>query len=82
MNTILLEHIHEIHTTQMGIERIRKNLSLDCEDVVFWCKNAIQNPSTKIERRGKNYYAQYLDNVITVNAYSYTIITAHKTKDF
>ncbi|MCC9697045.1 DUF3781 domain-containing protein, partial [Streptococcus agalactiae] len=31
---ILLNNIDEIHTTEMGVIRIKKNLKLDTEDVV------------------------------------------------
>ena len=33
-----------------------------------------------IIRKGKNWYVSIDDIIITVNAYSYTIITAHKEK--
>ncbi|MCK9170106.1 MAG: DUF3781 domain-containing protein [Treponema sp.] len=34
----------------------------------------------KITRKGKNWYAEINDCIITVNAYSCSIITAHKIK--
>lgn len=37
----LLENINKLHTTELGIIRIRKNLNLDTDDVVQWCKNKI-----------------------------------------
>ena len=46
---ILFDNIDRIHTTDMGVDRIKRNLSLE------GC-------------------------IITVNASSYTIITAHKEK--
>ena len=36
---ILLSNIYKIHTTEMGIDRIKKNLKLDTNDVVEFCKN-------------------------------------------
>ena len=30
----LIDHIDKIHTTQMGIDRIRRNLKLNTTDVV------------------------------------------------
>jgi hypothetical protein len=33
-----------------------------------------------MERRGKNWYVSAENCVITVNAHSYTIITAHKKR--
>lgn len=64
----------------MGVERIRKNLSLGTEDVVDWCKHKIAAPTAVMTRKGKNWYVAIEDCIITVNAYSYTIITAHKKK--
>lgn len=73
--------MEKIHTTEMGKDRIRKNLLLDDnEDVVSWCKNAISDEQCKAERKGKNYYATIGDTEITINSYSFTIITAHKNK--
>ena len=60
----LLENTDKIHTTQMGVGRIKRNLKLDTDDVVGYCK-------------GKNYYVEADGCIITVNASSYTIITAH-----
>ncbi|HEX2947479.1 MAG TPA: DUF3781 domain-containing protein [Clostridia bacterium] len=84
MNTIyeneLLLNLDKLHTTDLGVLRIRKNLSLGTDDVVCWCKSKIQNPSSSIIRKGKNWYINIDNCVITVNAYSYTIITAHMIK--
>lgn len=74
----LLHRIDQLHTTQMGIERIRKNLQLDCDDVVTWCKEAIMDTDSCIIRKGKNWYILVHECVLTVNAYSLTIITAHR----
>ena len=40
---ILFDNIDRIHTTAMGEDRIKKNLSLDEADVVKWCKSKIIN---------------------------------------
>ena len=58
--------------------RIKKNLGLEDVDVVKWCRERILDNDARIERNGKNWYVMIDDNVITVNASSYTIITAHK----
>lgn len=76
----LILNLDKLHTTDLGVFRIKKNLSLDVDDVVIWCRNKIQNPDALIIRRGKNWYVDIDDCEITVNAYSYTIITAHKIK--
>lgn len=77
---ILLSNIDKVHTTEMGIDRIKKNLGLDTNDVVEWCKNKVLDEGCNICRQGKNWYCE-IDNIkITINTYSYTIITAHIIK--
>lgn len=73
----LLDNIGRIHTTEMGADRIRRNLSLAGVDVVEWCKSRILSKDASISRQGKNWYVTIDGCVITVNASSYTIITAH-----
>ncbi len=76
----LLNNLDKIHTTKTGVDRIKKNLNLDIENVVDYIVNKIKNNDVLIERKGKNWYVTVDNIVITVNAYSYTIITAHKNK--
>jgi len=79
MENDLSVNLDKLHTTALGVERIQRNLSLSDIDVVAWCRDKIRNTSN-IVRRGKNWYAYTGDAVITVNAHSFTIITAHKAK--
>ena len=75
----LIENINNINSTELGKIRIKNNLELAAEDVVNWCKNEILN-ADRIIKKGKNWYV-YVGNItITINANSYTIITAHKIK--
>lgn len=74
----LIANIERLHTTKLGVERIKKNLRLDVEDVVAWCRERILDPDAVIERVGKNWYVNAGQCRITVNAHSYTIITVHK----
>ena len=76
----LLKNLDKLHTTELGVERIKRNLSLDIDDVVDWCKAKINSVNAVITRSGKNWYVNIDNCIITVNAYSYTIITAHKEK--
>lgn len=76
----LLENLEKIHTTELGAVRIKKNLFLDVDNVVKWCVAKIKSTNATIIRNGKNWYVNVDDCIITVNAYSYTIITAHKEK--
>ena len=80
MKNDLIDNIEKLHTTPMGVDRIRRNLSLgdDVEDVVEWCRQKILDTNADITRQGKNWYVKIDGCVITVNAYSFTIITAHK----
>ncbi|WP_026527869.1 DUF3781 domain-containing protein [Butyrivibrio sp. VCD2006] len=80
MKNALIENIEKVHTTEMGAIRIKKNLCLGDIDVVVWCRERILDNNARIERNGKNWYVMIDDSVITVNASSYTIITAHKEK--
>lgn len=75
---LLLDNIDKVHTTIMGIDRIKKNLKLDTDNVVEYCKNKLLDKKSNIYKEGKNWYCE-VDNIkITINSYSYTIITAHK----
>ncbi len=76
----MIKNIEKIHTTDMGVDRIRRNLGSDEKDIVKWCKSKILDDAADITRQGKNWYVRIDDCVITVNASSYTIITAHKAK--
>lgn len=93
IGTELLDNLERLHTTKLGAGRIRRNLSLDLssdssidesddiDEVVIWCRDKIRSSDAIITRNGKNWYIRVDGCVITVNAYSYTIITAHKNKE-
>ena len=74
---ILFNNINKIHTTQLGEKRIIQNLKLTEWNVVKYCKTKILSQNTSIYKRWKNYYCSDKNIIITINAYSYTIITAH-----
>ncbi len=76
---ILLENIDKIHTTEMGINRIQSNLEIRSEPVSY-CISKLKKENTKVTKKGKNYYIDVDDCIITVNSNSFTIITAHKKK--
>lgn len=73
---ILLKNINKVHTTKMGIDRIKRNLKINVANIVEYCVKIIKNSRCNITRNGKNYYCQLENEIITINAYSYTIITA------
>ena len=76
---VLLNNIDKVHTTVMGVDRIKKNLNLT-DDVVDYCKKKLLDKNCNIYKQGKNWYCEIDNIIITVNSYSYTIITAHKLK--
>ncbi len=73
----LLQNLQKIHTTFLGLERIKRNLNLENEDVVEYCKNLINSKNCKITLIGKNYYCKTNNIEITIHSKSFTIITAH-----
>jgi hypothetical protein len=79
MENDLPTNLDKLHTTELGLVRIKRNLNLDSEDVVAWCKKKISG-SNEIVRKGKNWYVYFDDVEITINAHSFTIITAHRGK--
>ena len=74
---ILLSNINKIHTTELGVIRIKNNLKIDT-DVVAYCKKKVLDKECNIYKKGKNWYCEIDNIIITINSYSYTIITAHK----
>ena len=51
----LTQNLDKIHTTQMGVERIRRNLGLQTDDVVAWCKDAVKNADIMLLEKAKTY---------------------------
>ena len=76
----LLNNLDKVHTTEMGVDRIIRNISVDVDDIVKYCIDKIKQDNAVIERKGKNFYVTVDGIIITINASSYTIITAHKKK--
>ena len=72
----MLNNIDRLHTTKLGVERIKKNLNIN-GDVVNYLKNKILDKNCVITKKGKNYYCMIDNIIITVNSYNYCIITAH-----
>ena len=79
-NNELLTNLDKLHTTELGVERIKRNLSLSTDDVVEWCRTRTESADAVITRKGKNWYVNVEGCIIAINAYSYTIITAPKEK--
>ncbi|MBQ8931909.1 MAG: DUF3781 domain-containing protein [Ruminiclostridium sp.] len=77
---LLIQNIEKIHTTELGVTRIKRNLTLPDCDAVEYCKDRITDKKAIIYKEGKNFYCEINGERITVNSYSFTIITAHKIK--
>jgi len=73
----LIENIDKIHTTEMGVGRIQRNLGIDDEPVRY-CISKLQKEESSVTKEGKNYYVEVDGCRITINSSSFTIITAHK----
>ena len=78
MKDVLLENIDKIHTTEMGVARIQKNLGIT-EEPVSYCISKLEKEDSKVTKKGKNYYVEVDGCIITINSSSFTIITAHKS---
>ena len=76
----LVLNLDKLHTTELGIKRIKRNLCLNLEDVVLWCKQQIIKSNSDAVRKGKNWYIKIDDYEIIINTHSYTIIAAYKIK--
>ena len=63
----LIKNIERLHTTELGVLRIKKNLSLKTDNVVEFCKEKILDSSAVIEKSGKNWYISAVNCRITVN---------------
>lgn len=77
---MVLENIDRLHTTELGVIRIKKNLKIECNDVVEYIKNKVLDKNAYIYKNGKNYYVEIDNIIITINSYNYCIITAHIKK--
>ena len=74
----LISNIDKIHTTEMGVGRICRNLEID-EEPVNYCIKKLKQDNSIVTKEGKNYYVEVDDCIITINSSSFTIITAHKS---
>lgn len=79
MKEILIKNIESIHTTKLGEERIKQNINCN-EDVIEFTKKCVLSSNANIYKKGKNYYCEIGNIILTINSHSYTIITAHKKK--
>lgn len=74
---ILLDNTDKIHTTEISVGRIQKNLGIT-EEPVSYCISKLKKEESTVSKEGKNYYVEIDNCRITINSSSFTIITAHK----
>ena len=76
----LLDNLDKVHTTVLGLERIKRNLSLENIDPIVYCIELIKDNNSFIYKKAKNWYCEN-DNIrITINGTTYSVITAYKIK--
>ena len=73
-----LNNIKKIHTTELGNKRIKKNLKIANVDIINYLKEIIKSDECIIYKKGKNYYCETADIIITINSYNFCVITAHR----
>lgn len=75
----LFSNLDKLHTTERGAQRIKRNLDVETEDAADYCRRLITAAGASITGKGKNLYVYSNGCLITINASSFTIITAHRT---
>jgi len=72
--------LSRLHTTPLGEERIMRNLGMSgsAKDLVKTICQHINGDNAGITRKGKNWYVEVGSARFTINASSFTIITAHR----
>ena len=79
MIDFLRRNIHLIHTTPLSEQRIKNNLHLADIDVLQYCKIFILSADICYVK-GKNIYCTYDNRILTINRFTFTVITAHIIK--
>lgn len=51
MTSELLENLEKLHTTELGVVRIKRNLGLKTDDVIGWCKNTILSAAKTLKMK-------------------------------
>lgn len=77
---LLLQNKNKIHTTNLGYTRIFKVTGLMEYEAIKYVIDVIRDSSSIIERKGKNYYIRFDDNVICINASTFCVITIKRLR--
>ena len=78
--SILIDNLDKIHTTELGYIRIAKAMKLENEECIRKIKELVFQNNTEIVKIGKNYYIFHNNLKITINSYNFCVITAHNIK--
>ena len=62
MTNDLIENIKKIHSTELGIIRVKKNLELKTNDIIKYTKKIIKE-ADNINKKGKNWYI-YIKEIV------------------
>ncbi|MBS5284763.1 MAG: DUF3781 domain-containing protein [Clostridiales bacterium] len=54
----LLKNLHQLHTTELGIVRIKRTLCLNTDNVGDWCKTKINSMGAVVARSRKKWYVK------------------------
>lgn len=77
---ILLDNLTRLSVTELGKERIKRNMGLKTDNIVDRCGEIIKADDTLITKKGKNYYVSAKGCTLTINAGNFRIITVHPNK--
>ena len=60
MENELLENLGRLHTTELGVIRIKKNLCLNVKNVIQWCKEKTRLSNAEINCLSHIYYSIFI----------------------
>ena len=46
-----IENLVSVHTTELGVVDLKRNLKLEVVNVVLWCKIQIKNPTSSLHNQ-------------------------------
>ena len=75
----LLAALPRLHTTPLGLTRLRRNLCLSEDtDPVAFCRDLLSREDCTVLHLGKNLYCRAENVLLTIHARSYTLITGRR----
>lgn len=75
----LLAALPRLHTTPLGLTRLRRNLCLSEDtDPVAFCRDLLSREDCTVLHLGKNLYCRAENVLLTIHARIYTLITGRR----